>query len=62
MLANIHRSKKQARAYRPADFMPRWSRPDPQTPEQMLAMVRALASKGVGKLTSRKAAGHGESR
>lgn len=43
LLANINRDpKKRARAYTAADFMPAWRRPEPQSPEQMFNIAKAI--------------------
>lgn len=43
LLANLNRDpKKRARPYGPADFMPSWSRPEPQSAAQMKNAAKAF--------------------
>jgi len=47
-MANAWRGKNQP-AFKPADFMPRFEPPKPQSAEQMKSILRALAVRGSKK-------------
>jgi hypothetical protein len=49
LIANTNRNpKRRARPYSSADFLPRWARPEPQSPAQMIATAKAIARAGGG--------------
>jgi hypothetical protein len=48
VLANIHRDPK-TKSFTPQDFMPGKTKPEAQTPEQMLELFKSLGAKTVRK-------------
>lgn len=58
LVANVNRDpKKRVRPYTAEDFLPRWTKPAPQSPAQMIATVEAMARRGMGTLVKGGAAG-----
>lgn len=52
LIANANRDpKKRARPYSAEDFLPRWTKPAPQSPAQMLAEAKAITRAYGGTIT-----------
>ena len=48
-IANVNRGKR-GRKYKPADFIPQWSRPGARTPQQMRTKLIELTRRFGGKI------------